>query len=231
MAELMNFLFHPLPNAIMTTLTGVSLLYWLFTMLMGDGLDLGGDVDVDVDFEGVDIQDVDAQSDMDASVDEGVEPSFLQKAMDYINIGKAPLMVIVTLFKFIGWVITVLSSMVFGLSQYGWKSVLILIPVFVLTYLLMHYVTIPVVKLYKNVGYEGEEAHDFLGRQGKMRSSIQGGSVGAAEFKMDKDIIRLNVKSRDGQRINYGDDVVVVDETKDKRYYYVEKDVNLNNIG
>lgn len=94
----------------------------------------------------------------------------------------------------------------------------------------MHYVTIPVVRLYKNVGYFGEEALDFLGRSGKMRSTIQGENVGSAEFIVDKDVIRLNVKSKSGETINYGDDIVVIDETPDKKYYYVTKDINLNNI-
>lgn len=228
MAEILNLLFNPLPNAIMTTLTGVSLLYWLFTMLLGDGLDFGSDVDIQ--FEGADIQDVDIDTDADMDTEMSTEPSFFQKAMDYINIGKAPLMVIVTLFKFIGWIITIVSSLVFELSQFGWKSILILVPVLILTYFLMHYVTIPVVKLYRNVGYAGDEAHDFLGRSGKMRSTIQGNSVGSAEIVIDKAVIRLNVKSNNGERIAYGDDIVVVNETKDKRYYYVEKDINLDNV-
>jgi hypothetical protein len=227
MAEILNLLFNPLPNAIMTVLTGLSLLYWLLTMFLGDGFDFG-DANIDIDFEGADIQDIDAPDDLDAEGD--VQPSFLSKAMDFINIGKAPLMVIVTLFKFIGWMITIASSFVFNLSSYGWKSVFVLLPIFLLTYFLMHYVTIPVVKLYKNVGYLGEEALDFLGRTGKMRSTIQGESVGSAEFIIDKDVIRLNVKSRDGKKINYGDDIIVIDETQDKKYYYVTKDINLNNI-
>lgn len=227
MAEILNLLFNPLPNAIMTALTGLSLLYWLLTMFLGDGFDFG-DANIDIDFEGADIQDIDAPDDLDAEGD--VQPSFLSKAMDFINIGKAPLMVIVTLFKFIGWMITIASSFVFNLSSYGWKSVFVLLPIFLLTYFLMHYVTIPVVKLYKNVGYLGEEVLDFLGRTGKMRSTIQGENVGSAEFIIDKDVIRLNVKSRNGEKINYGDDIIVIDETQDKKYYYVTKEINLNNI-
>src|SRR5690606_11250880 len=130
MTEVINILFHPLPNAIMTLLTGLSLVYWLFTMLLGDGFDFG-DADVDVDFEGADIQDVESETDLNAEAE--AEPSFLSKAMDFINVGKAPFMVIVTLFKFIGWMITITSSLLFQLGNYGWKSVFILIPIFVLT--------------------------------------------------------------------------------------------------
>lgn len=227
MAEVLNILFNPLPNAIMTVLAGISLLYWLFTMLMGDGFDFGG-TDVDVDFEGADVQDIDADSDLTA--DKNAEPSFLSKAMDFINIGKAPFMVIVTLFKFIGWMITIASSLLFHLGNYGWKSVLILIPVFVLTYFLMHYVTIPVVNLYKKVGYTGEEALELLGRTGKMRSSIKGDNLGSVEVLIQNDVIRINVKSVDGSEIKYDDEVTIVDETVDKKFYYVQKNITLNNF-
>lgn len=227
MTEVLNILFNPLPNAIMTVLTAVSLLYWLFTMLMGDGFDFGT-TDVNVEFEGADIQDIDGDTDVDTDSD--AEPSFFSKAMDYINIGKAPLMVIVTLFKFIGWLLTITASLLFHLGNYGWKSVWILIPVLLFTYLLMHYVTIPVVKLYKQVGYLGEEAHEFLGRTGKMRSSIQGDSLGSLEVKIQNDIIRLNVKSINGEPIRYDEEVIIMEETTDKKYYLVKKNITLDNF-
>ena len=227
MTEVLNILFSPLPNAIMTVLTAVSLLYWLFSMLMGDGFDFGG-TDVNIDFDGADVQDIEADSDIDT--DNNAEPSFLTKAMDFINIGKAPFMVIITMFKLIGWMITIATSLFFHLGNYGWKSVLILIPVFVLTYLLMHYVTIPVVNLYKKVGYTGEESLEFLGRTGKMKSRIKGDNLGSLELVVQNDVIRLNVKSADGEELKYGDEVIIVDETADKKYYYVKKNITINNF-
>ncbi len=228
MTEILDILFNPLPNAIMTVLTGLSLLYWLFTMLMGDGFEFG--TDADIQFEGADVQDLDMDADSNPDIDDTPEPSFFSKALDFINVGKAPMMVIVTLFKFIGWIMTIASSLVFKLTEYGWKSVLILIPVFILSYLLMHYVTIPVVKLYKNVGYAGEETHDFIGRLGNMRSTIEGDKLGSVELKINEDVIRLNVKSKEGERINYGDDVIIINEDINRKYYIVQKDINLNNI-
>jgi len=208
----------------MSLLLGLSLLYWLFTMLMGDGFDFG--TDSSIEFDGMDIQDIDAEIDADTEIH--AEPSFLAKAVEFINVGKAPLMVIVTLFQFIGWIITMISTSVFDFSNFGWKSVLILIPIIILTYLLMHYVTIPVVKLYKNIGYMGEEAYDFLGREGKMKSTIQGESIGIAELVINKDIIKLHVKSNDGTKIMYGEDIIIVKEDNSKKYYHVKKDINLN---
>lgn len=230
MAEILNILFNPLPNAIMTFLTGISLVYWLFTMLMGDGINFG--TDASIEFHGADIQDIDTDLDLEGDTDAelSTEPSFFAKAIEFINIGKAPMMVIITLFQFIGWVLTIISSMVFKLGEYGMQSVLILIPIIILTFLIMHYVTIPVVKLYKNIGYLGEEAYDYLGRSAKMKSTIQGDSLGLAEVIINKDIIRLHVKSADGSKINYGEEIIITNEGPSKKYYLAQKDVNLNTL-
>ena len=46
----------------------------------------------------------------------------------------------------------------------------------------------------------------------------------------DNDVIRLNVKSKSGETINYNADVMIADESKDGRYYYVVPEITLNNI-
>jgi len=65
---------------------------------------------------------------------------------------------------------------------------------------------------------------------GKMRASIEGKKIGSAEFIIQQDPIRLNVVSHNGEKIGYGDDVIIVDESKDKKYYYVTKEITINNI-
>ena len=222
MTELFNLLFHPLPNGVMTVLTGVSLLYWVFVLFSGDGLDFGMDADLDAEVIG-DVNDVDGDVHHD-------QPGFFSKALDFINVGKAPLMVIVTLFKFIGWIITIVSSLFISIGQFGFWSLLILIPIFLVTYFIMHWLTKPIAKFYESIGYKGEEPHDYLGRTGIMKSSLAGEKIGSAEFLINKDVIRLNVKSIDGESIGYNDDIIIIDETKDKKIYLVKKEINIHNI-
>lgn len=214
-----DLLFHPLSNMIMTILAGISALYWLMTMITGDFL---GDIDIDADFGvEVDSEGVDASSE---------SPSFFSKALEYINVGKVPFMVILSTFKFVSWIITLVSSVAFGFDKLGWKSALLLIPIFFIAYFLTKWITKPLIKVYKSMGYNGEETYDLIGRVAKMRSTISGSKIGSAELVINKDVIRIQVKSKNNEEISYGSDVMIVDESKHDRIFWVVPEVNLDNI-
>ena len=63
-----------------------------------------------------------------------------------------------------------------------------------------------------------------------MRSTISGDMIGAAEVKIQSDIIRINVKSKTGEPIGYDAEVMIADESADKKFYLVVPEVNLSNI-
>ncbi len=226
MADFLNFLFYPLSNAIMTILTGITALYWIFTFIAGDFLgDM--DVDVDVDADGGADYDTDTEADIKG---EGTEKSFFTKAMEYINVGKVPFMVVYSTFKFLAWILTLVSSLILGTAAWGWRSALLLIPIFIITFFITRFATKPLVKLYRVMGYNGEDKHDLLGRIAKMRSTISGEKIGAAELVINRDVIRINVKSKSGNIINYNDDVMIASESPDKRYYYVVPEITVDNV-
>lgn len=79
------------------------------------------------------------------------------------------------------------------------------------------------------MGYNGEEAHDFLGRTGILKSTIEDNKIGILELVINKDVIRLNVVSQNGKRIEYGSEVMIIKE-KDQKIYEVQPHVTLNNI-
>ncbi len=223
MTGILNLLFHPAANAIMTILAGLSALYWVFTFLAGDFF---GHMDFGVDFD----TDMDLGADAGVDVDGGAELSGFEKAMQYINVGKVPFMVVLSVFKFIAWIGTLVSSVALDTFSWGWKSALLLIPIFILTFFLTRLATRPLVKIYRQMGYNGEEAHDLLGRTAVMRSDISGTKIGNAELRINTDLIRINVQSKDGSGIGYNQEVTIVDEIKTRNIYIVEAEVNLNNI-
>jgi hypothetical protein len=227
MSSITELLFHPLSNAIMTILTGLTTVYWLITFVSGD---LFGDSDVDGDF-GDHETGIETDVDLDGDADDvGADKGFLQKALEFVNVGRVPFMVIFSVFKFLAWIITLTSSVVLGLAEWGWKSVMILVPVFFVAYVITRYATKPLVKVYEAMGYNGEEPQELLGRVARMRSTISGDKIGAAELKIQNDIIRINVKSKTGDVIDYDAEVMIAGESADKKFYLVVPEINLSNI-
>lgn len=215
MVQIISMLFHPLPNAIMTVLLGISALYWLLTFLAGDFL-------ADIDFDG--------EVDFAADGDLAAEPSFFQKALSFINVGKVPIMVVITMFKFISWIFTMTSSMIWDLSSWGWKSGLILIPIFIIAFFITRWATKPFVKIYKQMGYSGEQQLDLIGRTARLKSTIKDEQLGTAELTIQSDVIKIIVKSKNGKPIDFDALVTVQDESIDKKFYYVEEEINLDNV-
>lgn len=225
MSGIFDLLFHPLSNAIMTVLTGITAVYWLFTFIAGD---LFGEADAEA---GIEVQGADVDTDTDTDLGDSVgDKSMLQKAMDYVNIGKVPFMVVYSMFKFLAWIITLVSSIALGLAEWGWKSVFILLPVFLVAFFITRYATKPLVKVYNAMGYNGEEAQEMMGRVARMRSTIEGDTIGAAELVIQGDVLRVNVKSKTGETLAYDTEVMISDESTDKKYYLVVPEINLNNV-
>lgn len=223
MSSITDLLLHPLSNAIMTVLTGVTAIYWITTFFTG-GLFGDAGVDTDLPVHGADL-------DTDANVEDvAADQSLFQKALEFVNVGKVPFMVVYSVFKFLAWIITLLSSVLLGLASWGWKSVVILIPVFFVAYLITRYATKPLITVYDAMGYNGEEPQELLGRIARMRSTIYGDTIGSAEVKVQSDIICINVKSKTGQSIAYGTEVMISDESSDRKFYLVVPEITLSNI-
>ncbi len=233
MAELWHHLIHPLPNAIMTGIMAVIVLYWLFVLIGGIGfgdIDLGADFDVDANVDaGLDghVHDVNHDPDPDHDVPtEKVHGPFV-KFLEFLNVGKVPFMLIFSTLKFFTWIGTLITTQMIAVDTWGWKSILILIPLLGIGIILTKFATTPMARFFKEIGYQGEEGIDFLGRSGKMLSTIKDKKIGFAEFFIEKNPMKLNVISMTGEEIRYGDQVMVVDESEDKKTYYVTKEFTI----
>lgn len=218
---------HPLPNAVMTVIMGVIAVYWLFVFFSGAGVD---DLDLDFDFD-VDIDGPDAEAEAEVSTETDTkELGFFMKCLTFLNVGKVPFMLILSTLKFFMWIGSLITTSLVNVTVWGTWSLLILIPLCIVSIFFTKAATTPMVKLFREIGYKGEEAIDFLGRPGKMISNIQGEKVGSAEVIVDKNPIRLNVKSIDGTELKYGDYIIVADESEDKNLYLVSKEISIRNL-
>lgn len=238
MTDFLYNLMHPLPNAVMTIIMGILVLYWLFVTISGAGiedLDLGFDFDVDVPEADIPEVDIDADANIDATdtggdVSAHKEPGFFIKTLDFLNVGRVPFMLIITTLKFFMWIGTLITTSVINVVSWGLWSLLILIPIGIIGIIFTRFATNPMVKLFKEIGYKGEEEIDFLGRSGKMLSNIKDDKIGSAEVVVDKNPIKLNVVSIDGEEIKYGDYIIIADESEDRKIYYVSKEISIRNL-
>jgi len=224
---------HPLPNAVMTVIMGVLVLYWLFVFISGAGfedLDLGFDFDVDVPDADVPDPDLDADTDADNDVYVEKEPGFFIKFLNFMNVSKVPFMLIFSTLKFFIWIGSLITTSFINVASWGLWSLLILIPLGIAGLFFTKAATNPMVKFFREIGYKGEEEIDFLGRSGKMLSSIKDKKIGTAEVMVDNNPMKLNVVSIDGSEIKYGDYIIVADESDDKKIYYVSKEISIRNL-
>ncbi|MCC8145767.1 MAG: DUF1449 family protein [Bacteroidales bacterium] len=231
MNEFFHSLMHPLPNAVMTVVMGIILLYWLFVFLSGVGID---DLDLGFDFD-VDVPDADTDTDVDTSEPDGEgagekEPGFFIKFLNFMNVGKVPFMLILSAFKFFIWLGSLITTSFINVSTWGAWSLLILFPLAFISLFFTKITTNPMAKIFKELGYRGEDEIDFIGRSGKMLSNIKDKKIGTAEIMIDNNPIKLNVVSMDGQELKYGEYVIIEDESDDKRTYYVSKEISIRNF-
>lgn len=216
MSELLYNLMHPLPNGIMTVIVGILTIFWIFTLL--GGLDM-------------DALDIDVDADVDADIDTDIgEPGFVAEFLSFLNIGKVPFMLVVTVFMLFIWIGSLIVTKIFGGAEWGNISALILLPLIFLSVFLTKLTTTPMAHFFEKIGYKGEKEIDFLGRSGIMTSTIQGDKVGTAEVVIDKNPMRIHVRSIDGESLKYGEYIMVVDETPDKKVYLISKEISLRNI-
>jgi len=58
-----------------------------------------------------------------------------------------------------------------------------------------------------------------------MKSTIQDQKIGILEVFIGSDPMTLMVKSKDGERIEHGTTVIIVDEDPQKKFYYVATEI------
>ncbi|MDR2954902.1 MAG: YqiJ family protein [Prevotella sp.] len=233
MTDILHNLMHPLPNAVMTVIMGILVIYWIFVTVSGIGfedIDLGFDLDVDV--PDADVPEISTEGDADADGDVATEkePGFFVKALNFLNVGKVPFMLIITTLKFFMWMGTLITTSLISVVSWGLWSLFILIPIGIIALFFTKLATNPMAKFFKEIGYKGEEEIDFLGRSGKMLSNIKDKKIGSAEVVIDKNPMKLSVMSIDGSELKYGDYIIIVDESDDKKIYYVSKEISIRNF-
>jgi len=191
-------------NLVLPILLGLSVLYWIFTIMSGvSGL---WDLDVDID---VDSADVDMSGD----------PSSVLQFLKYLNLDIIPITFFLTLTLLFTWAINVNLQYFLGLT--GWVTFATIIPAFIVSMHITRFITLPFKNFFKEFNYKGEEPHDFIGMTALLKTSVSDQKLGMIELVIDRNPIKLVVKSLNGHKISENNMVKIVEQSRDKKYYYV----------
>ncbi len=189
-------------NLLLTILLGLSVLYWIFTIITGASgfMDLDSDIDV-------------------TDVDLGGEPSSFLQFLKYLNLDVIPITFFLTLTLLFTWAINVNLQYFLGLS--GWVTFVTVLPAFMLSMHITKFVTLPFKSFFKEFNYKGEEPHNFIGMVALLKTNLADDKVGMVEIVIDNDPIKLMVKSLNGHKIIADNLVKIVERSSDNKYYYI----------
>ena len=212
--EFLNIAFSPV-NTVLSVLLGLSVVYWLFTIITGLDIDVGLHSDLDVD------------AGADTHVQDGHfpahnhDPSTWMHFLKFLNLDIVPITYFMTLSLLMTWLGSFYLNYFIPLPT--WLGILILFPLLIGGMLLTKIILKPLNPFFKEINHKGEASYAFLGREGRLKSSIQDDKIGMMEVFIGSDPMTLMVRSQDGTKLEHGTRVMIVDEYLDKRIYYVQK--------
>ncbi|MGH1518477.1 hypothetical protein [Chryseobacterium sp. JK1] len=210
--EFLNVAFSPV-NTVLTVLLGLSVIYWLFTILTGLDIDVGIHSDLDAD------ADIDAPDGHFHPSDH--DPSAWMHFLKFLNLDIVPVTYFLTLSLLVTWLGSFYLNYFIKLPT--WAGILAILPLMIGGMLITKIVLKPLNPFFKEINHKGELSYAFLGREGRLKSTIQDDKIGMMEVFIGSDPMTLMVRSKDGSRLEHGTRVMIVDEESEKRIYYVQK--------
>ncbi|WP_209388860.1 hypothetical protein [Chryseobacterium sp. RR2-3-20] len=207
--EFLHIAFTPV-NTVLSVLLILAVIYWIFTIITGLDIDIGIDADFDADAP-------------DGHVHVPDDPSSWIQFLKFLNLDIVPVTYFLTISLLFTW-LTSFYIEVF-ISPAFWLAAVLVIPSLIISILITKIILKPLNPFFKEINHKGEKAHDFLGREGRMKSTIHGTKTGILEVFIGSDPMTLMVKSKNGKRIEHGTKVIIVDEGPQKKFYYVATEI------
>lgn len=207
--EFLHIAFTPV-NTVLSVLLILAVIYWVFTIITGLDIDVGIDADFDAETP-------------DGNVHVPEDPSAWIQFLKFLNLDIVPVTYFLTISLFFRW-LTSFYIEVF-ISPNFWMAVLMVVPAFLISILVTKIILKPLNPFFREINHKGEKAYDFLGREGRMKSTIHDEKIGILEVFIGSDPMTLMVKSKSGEKIEHGTTVIIVDEDPQKKFYYVATEI------
>ncbi len=225
-----------MPLTVLLIILGV---YRILTMLFG--LDLDFDIDVDIDI------DIDVDTDLDLDTDTSLDASGIdieditnielknetivgrrrrnlkwwQVFLIYFNFSELPFIFTFTGWIFFWWAITLFGT--YYTNSYENSFGLLIFFIAMLPALFLNKIfTTPFKALFQKLNRKGDAPLDLIGRTGTLLSNITGDKLGSVKLFVENDPINIYVKSLNGESIPTGNEILIIKQSKDKKFYYIK---------
>lgn len=208
--------------------------YRIITTLLGLDFDLDVDMDVDIDVDvdtdasidstAIDLEDVSNVELKNETVvkDKRKELKWWQIVLIYFNFTELPFMFTLTSWVFFWWFITILGTYL-TFSYNNAFGFVVFAAAIIPSLILNKIFTTPFKAFFKKLNRKGEEAIDLLGRKAVLDSDISENKLGRAKIKIESDPLLIYVKSLDGTTLKSGTEILIIKQSTNKKYYYVQQ--------
>ncbi len=202
-------------NFIPSTLFMLVVFYWLVVIFGVFGIDF---LDFDVEVE----PEIDVEIDTDVEGNTASDLLVLNKVLSYFNLGKVPFMVFLTFLSFPMWVFSLLINNAIGNTSFL-LSLLLLIPIFIVSLFFAKIFTIPFIKIFTALEKD-DEADEIVGGVGTVRIGATASRKGQADVMVGSSFFTIYIKTHEtAETAQKGEKVLILDYIEEKGYYLVEK--------
>ncbi len=200
-------------NIIPTTLLILILIYWI-TVIIGvfnvDSFDIDADADVDMD------------ADTDIDVNAGESILWLNSALSFFNLGKIPLMIILSFFAITLWVISILANYYLN-NNSVLLSLIYLIPNMFISAFVTKFLTTPFVKVFAKIDGDVQNNKSLTGKICTITLNATHDKFGQAQILIEGSSFIINVLSTETDiELHKGETCLVIDYIPERKIYLIE---------
>jgi hypothetical protein len=212
MTEFLEILFNG-ANVVATALLLFTVVYWLIAIFGIISSDL---IEIDLDLE--------AESDVDfnaTGADGAFEVSWINNALQFLNLGKIPFMVWLSFLALPLWIISVNLNSLLGFESFL-SGLIVFFPTAFVCLFIAKFLTWPFVKIFAKLD-EGNKSKEIIGKTGLVISSASATSLGMAEVNYNNNsFLRFNIRCTEGTSVQKGETVLFIRRLNDRGVYLIE---------
>ncbi len=228
MNSLIDLAFTPI-NTPLTVLLIFLTAYRLITLVLGMDFDFDLDFDIDIDTDAsfdpssIDIDDASNLELKNKSISGSTQKKlkWWQIILIYFNFSELPFLFTFTAWIFFWWLFTLVGT--YYTNSYDNSLGLIIFLLALIPSLIINKIfTNPFKALFRKLERKGVDKLDLLGRKGILLSNISKDKLGSAKLFVESDPINIYVKSLNGEAINTDTQILIIKQSKDKKFYFIK---------